>query len=72
VGVPGWCDTRSWSRGAARTTEAPTTHHNGLAGFWLPRDVEGAIDVAYDGKSVPAPLATGPEGPTCITAVQLT
>lgn len=49
-----------------------TTYQNGFAGFWLPRDMEGTIEVSYDGKSVTAPIGTGPDDPTCITTLQLT
>ena len=36
------------------------------------RDLEGTIEVEFDGKSVTAPIATGPEDPTCVTTLQLT
>lgn len=49
-----------------------TTFQNGFAGFWLPRDMEGTIEISYDGKSVTAPIATGPDDPTCVTTLQLT
>lgn len=58
--------------GEVLVDDTVTTYQNGFVGFWLPRDVGGTIEVAHDGKSVTAPLATGPEDPTCVTTLQLT
>ena len=58
--------------GEVLVDETVTTYQNGFAGFWLPRDIEGTIVISHDGKSVTAPLATGPEDPTCVTTLQLT
>ena len=58
--------------GEVLVDETVKTYQNGFAGFWLPRDIEGTIEISYDGKSVTAPLATGPEDPTCVTTLQLT
>ncbi|MDX5399624.1 MAG: CueP family metal-binding protein [Actinomycetes bacterium] len=48
-----------------------TTYDNGFVGFWLPRDIEGTISVTWDGLSATAPIATGPDDPTCVTTLQL-
>ncbi len=48
-----------------------TTYDNGFVGFWLPRDIEGTIEVEWEGLSATAPIATGPDDPTCITTIQL-
>ena len=58
--------------GEVLVDETVTTYDNGFVGFWLPRDIEGTIEVALEGKSVTAPIATGPEDPTCVTTLQLT
>ena len=58
--------------GEVLVDETVTTYDNGFVGFWLPRDIEGTVEVAFDGKSVVAPIATGPEDPTCVTTLQLT
>ena len=52
--------------------ETVTTYDNGFVGFWLPRDITGTIEVVHDGRSASAPIATGPEDPTCVTTLQLT
>ena len=57
--------------GEVLVDETLTTYDNGFGGFWLPRDIEGTINVEFDGKSVTAPIATGPEDPTCVTTLQL-
>ena len=58
--------------GEVLVDETVTTYDNGFVGFWLPRDIEGTIEVEFDGRSVTAPIATGPEDPTCVTTLQLT
>ncbi|MCA1782124.1 MAG: CueP family metal-binding protein, partial [Intrasporangiaceae bacterium] len=58
--------------GEVLVDETVTTYDNGFVGFWLPRDIEGTIEVSFDGRSVTAPIATGPEDPTCVTTLQLT
>lgn len=52
--------------------ESTTTFANGFAGFWLPRDVEGVLEVTHDGRTGEVPVATGDEDPTCLTTLQLT
>ncbi|MCM3662154.1 CueP family metal-binding protein [Georgenia satyanarayanai] len=51
--------------------ETTTTFANGFAGFWLPRDVEGVLEVTHDGRSGQVLVATGEEDPTCLTTLQL-
>ena len=51
--------------------ETTTTFANGFAGFWLPRDVEGVLEVTHDGRTGQVPVATGEEDPTCLTTLQL-
>lgn len=52
--------------------EEVTTYANGFAGFWLPRDVQGTIEVHYDGLTGSADFSTTDEGATCLTTLQLT
>ena len=58
--------------GEVLVDETVTTYDNGFVGFWLPRDITGTIEVTHDGRSVTAPIATGPDDPTCVTTLQLT
>ncbi|MGC5617737.1 CueP family metal-binding protein, partial [Georgenia sp. Z1491] len=48
-----------------------TTFDNGFAGFWLPRDVEGTIEITYDGLTGTADFSTTDDGATCLTDLQL-
>lgn len=48
------------------------THANGFAGVWLPRDIKATLSVSVDGRSVTAPISTGPQDPTCVTTLKLT
>jgi hypothetical protein len=57
--------------GEVLVDETVTTYDNGFVGFWLPRDIEGSITVTWDGLSTTAPIATGPDDPTCVTTLQL-
>jgi len=52
--------------------EEVTTYENGFAGFWLPRGLQGSIEVNYDGLTGAADFSTTDEGATCLTALQLT
>jgi hypothetical protein len=58
--------------GEVLVDETVTTYDNGFVSFWLPRDITGTIEVTHDGRSVTAPVATGPDDPTCVTTLQLT
>jgi len=58
---------------AGRTVfdETVTTQDNGFAGLWLPRDIEGEITVAYQGRSVTGPVSTAADAETCETDLKL-
>lgn len=60
------------AEGEVLLEETTTTFANGFAGFWLPRDVEGVLEVTHDGRTGEVPVATGEEDPTCLTTLQLT
>ena len=48
-----------------------TSHANGFVGIWLPRDIEGTIEVTYQGKKATAPIATHTSSQTCLTTLPL-
>lgn len=48
-----------------------TSHANGFVGIWLPRDIEGTIEVSYQGKKATAPIATHTSSQTCLTTLPL-
>lgn len=52
--------------------ETTTTFDNGFAGFWLPRNLSGTIEVTHDGKTGETPFSTANDAATCITTLQLT
>ncbi|MDD9207569.1 CueP family metal-binding protein [Georgenia sp. 10Sc9-8] len=57
--------------GEVLVEETTTTAANGFVGYWLPRDVEGTVEVSYDGKTGEVPFATDEEGATCLTTLQV-
>lgn len=52
--------------------EEMTTFDNGFVGLWLPRDVQGTIEVNHDGRTGATAFATTADGATCLTTLQLT
>lgn len=48
-----------------------TSYQNGFVGVWLPRNIEGTIEVAYQGRVATAPFATYNDSQTCMTTLQL-
>ena len=58
--------------GEVLVDETRTTFANGFVGFWLPRDIEGTLEVAHDGKVGRTPISTDTEAPTCLTTLRLT
>ncbi|WP_256840848.1 CueP family metal-binding protein [Ornithinimicrobium cryptoxanthini] len=51
--------------------EEVTTGTNGFAGFWLPRDIAGTIEIEHEGRTGSVDFTTDDESPTCITTLQL-
>lgn len=51
--------------------ETTTTYSNGFVGFWLPRDVEGTIEISAGDLTGSVPFATSEGSPTCVTTLQL-
>ena len=57
--------------GAVIAQEESKTYINGFVGLWLPRDVNGQIEITAGGKSATAPLSTAADAPTCVTTIKL-
>ncbi|MEI7268640.1 copper-binding periplasmic metallochaperone CueP [Pectobacterium versatile] len=47
------------------------SHQNGFVGVWLPRNIEGTINVTYQGRVASSPFATYDDSQTCMTALPL-
>lgn len=58
--------------GTVLVDETATTYANGFVGFWLPRDISGTIEVAYEDYSGAVDFTTTDGSPTCVTTLQLT
>lgn len=48
-----------------------TTFENGFIGVWLPRDIEGTIQVTYDGQSGEVGFTTDDDAATCLTTLRM-
>ncbi|UNX55694.1 CueP family metal-binding protein [Georgenia sp. TF02-10] len=57
--------------GEVLVEEQATTFDNGFVGLWLPREVEGTIEVSHDGLTGVTDFSTTDEGATCVTTLQL-
>lgn len=60
------------SAGEVLVDEQVTTFENGFAGFWLPRDVRGTIQVTRDGLTAESDFSTDDDSPSCMTTLKLT
>ena len=47
------------------------SYQNGFIGLWLPRDMNGTLDISYQGKTASTPISTTTESQTCLTTVKL-
>ncbi|WP_323666698.1 copper-binding periplasmic metallochaperone CueP [Pectobacterium punjabense] len=47
------------------------SHQNGFVGVWLPRNIEGTINVTYQGRVASSPFATYSDSQTCMTTLPL-
>lgn len=47
------------------------SYQNGFVGLWLPRDMQGTLEVSYQGKTVSTPISTNAESQTCLTTLKL-
>lgn len=59
------------SDGTVLVDQSATTYDNGFVGVWLPRALEGTIDVTYGDLRGQTAFSTAGDGPTCITTLQL-
>lgn len=57
--------------GEVLVDEQVTTFDNGFVGFWLPRDVDGTIQITYDGLTAQSAFSASNDGATCLTTLQL-
>lgn len=51
--------------------ERVKTFDNGFYGVWLPRNIDGEIEVTHEGKSGSADFSTKADGATCVTDLKL-
>jgi hypothetical protein len=51
--------------------ETATTYTNGFVGYWLPRDIEGTIEISQGDLTGSVPFSTSEGDPTCVTTLQL-
>jgi hypothetical protein len=63
---------RDTTTGKVLVDETRTTFDNGFVGFWLPRDIEGTLEVSHDGLAARTEISTGVDAPTCLTTLRLT
>ncbi|GKW12375.1 hypothetical protein PEC301899_26570 [Pectobacterium carotovorum subsp. carotovorum] len=47
------------------------SHQNGFVGVWLPRNIEGTINVTYQGRVASSPFSTYSDSQTCMTTLPL-
>lgn len=60
------------ANGEVLIDETRTSYDNGFVGIWVPRDIEGTLTVRVGDESATAQISTkNPDGPTCITGMQL-
>lgn len=57
--------------GEVLVEESATTFDNGFIGFWLPKDVDGTIEMSAGGRTGSTTFSTQPDGATCITDLKL-
>lgn len=57
--------------GETLVEENTTTYANGFVGFWIPRDLTGTVTLTTEDETATSPFDSGPDGPTCLTTLQL-
>jgi hypothetical protein len=58
-------------QGTVLVEEDDILFDNGFTGFWLPRDVQGTVRVAYGGRVGSTECATNEDSATCLTTLRL-
>lgn len=59
------------SKGAVIVQKEMQSYRNGFIGVWLPRNMEGTLEVSYNGKTASHAIATKDDSQTCLTELQL-
>ncbi|EHG7611290.1 MULTISPECIES: copper-binding periplasmic metallochaperone CueP [Citrobacter] len=59
------------SKGDVLIEKPMKSHQNGFIGVWLPRNMEGIIEVSYNGKMASHAIATREDSQTCLTELRL-
>lgn len=59
------------SKGDVVVQKEMKSGRNGFVGVWLPRNMEGTIEVSYNGKSAAHTIKTMNDSQTCLTELQL-
>ncbi|MGS8594000.1 CueP family metal-binding protein, partial [Salmonella enterica subsp. enterica serovar Infantis] len=47
------------------------SYRNGFIGVWLPRNMEGTLEVSYNGQTASHAIATRDDSQTCLTELPL-
>ncbi|KNC92069.1 copper-binding periplasmic metallochaperone CueP [Trabulsiella odontotermitis] len=59
------------NKGNTVIQEKMKSYQNGFIGLWLPRNMEGSLEVSYNGKKAVHPITTQDDSQTCLTELQL-
>lgn len=57
--------------GTVLADEAITTYENGFVGFWLPKNINGTLEVSSELGAASQQFSTFPDSPTCLTSLHL-
>ena len=57
--------------GTVLADESTSTYENGFAGFWLPKDITGSLQITSAAGTATQDFATFEDSPTCITTMRL-
>lgn len=57
--------------GTVLVDESTSTYENGFAGFWLPKDITGSLQITSAAGTATQDFGTFEDSPTCITTMRL-
>lgn len=57
--------------GTVLVDESTSTYENGFAGFWLPKDITGSLQITSASGTATQDFGTFEDSPTCITTMRL-
>ncbi|WP_341394694.1 CueP family metal-binding protein [Arthrobacter sp. G119Y2] len=57
--------------GTVLVDESTSTYENGFAGFWLPKDIAGSLQITSAAGTATQDFGTFEDSPTCITTMRL-